>query len=338
MEIPASTSRKRKCVEPQNVDLNSFSIQSHLSSPFDPAVRITPTVVLPHNHVPLHWIAGVPSRFFDRSVEFTELVRPGDVAIVKIEGERQLSAIESLEDGVYALYRLSTQVKLKEVRKLNAQITRSRKDKECKTLDHTQQSADDPWWCSSGTHRYPFSDHENNGLIGTTSLDWGGGVVSYRLSTGDAALHGQHSLTARPSSFEVLDHLRHQYYQTLYLSKTSLAYFSKSALSRARTMFQGEQPCPPLNGLVDFLKTMIVPLQEMDTKYLKSLVHFASEETIDDNSVFRTHEDAYIPRWRSLAFGDRFIQENDTHLKEVLAALRTRESGQNFKSYCCWKY
>lgn len=90
-------------------------------------------------------------------------------------------------------------------------------------------------------------------------------------------------------------------------------------------MIQAEQPCPPLKDLVSFLETMLVPLEKMDRKYRTSLVRFASEETIDNDSDFQIHEDTYVQRWRSSIFGDRFIKESDAHLKEVLAELRTRE-------------
>ena len=131
----------------------------------------------------------------------------------------------------------------------------------------------------------------------------------------------------RQSSTEVLGKLRESYYETLYLSKTSLAYFPKSTLSRTRAYFQEDGPSnpAPVEELYKFLQSMVLPLGTMDHKHRKTLPTFASEERIDDASMLSPEEEVYIQNWRTLAFGDRFVLASCPKLKHVMDQLKTRE-------------
>lgn len=42
---------------------------------------------------------------------------PGNILVAKVDGERQLAAVEKVRDGVYAVFKLSTQLKMRDVRK-----------------------------------------------------------------------------------------------------------------------------------------------------------------------------------------------------------------------------
>lgn len=73
---------------------------------------------------------------------------PGNVIIVKVEGERQLAAVEKVKDGVYTLYKLSTQLKMKDVRKTFAQVKKSRQNSESLrgSVDFTPEILGSEWW------------------------------------------------------------------------------------------------------------------------------------------------------------------------------------------------
>jgi hypothetical protein len=60
-----------------------------------------------------------------------------------------------------------------------------------------------------------------------------------------------------------VDQLRIQYLETLYLSKTSLAYFAKGPLARARTMLLQEK-------LLNFYRESIISTKKLDLKYRDS--------------------------------------------------------------------
>ena len=59
--------------------------------------------------------------------------------------------------------------------------------------------------------------------------------------------------------------IKSQYFKTLYSTKTSLAYFAKSALSRARSEFSVMQPQE--ESLISFLENMILDIEDFSTKY-----------------------------------------------------------------------
>lgn len=73
---------------------------------------------------------------------------PGNVIIVKVEGERQLAAVEKVKDDVYTLYKLSTQLKMKDVRKTFAQVKKSRQNSENLHggMDFTPEILGFEWW------------------------------------------------------------------------------------------------------------------------------------------------------------------------------------------------
>ncbi|KAK2798404.1 hypothetical protein FQN50_008844 [Emmonsiellopsis sp. PD_5] len=78
---------------------------------------------------------------------------------------------------------------------------------------------------------------------------------------------------ATQSSQELLDALRTQYLEALYISKTSVAYFAKGPLSRTRAAFQSvdEQSSLRLSDLTSFYRECILPVKKMDVKYKDSL-------------------------------------------------------------------
>lgn len=273
--------------------------------------------------------------------------------MVKMEGERQLSAIEALEDNAYVIYKLSTQVRLKDVRKLAAQLARLKKDFE--PAEPVGYGED--WWEDVGSMTYPFSepltesmravklDVTNDGmpvndndnvyvpfelferLEADVKMFPLHRMRSYSVDVGGSASPKPILSTIRQSSTEILSKLRESYYETLYLSKTSLAYFPKSTLSRTRAYFQEDDPSnpAPVEELYKFLQSMILPLGTMDHKHRKTLPTFASEERIDDASMLSPEEENYIQNWRTLAFGDRFVPTSCPKLKHVMDQLKTRE-------------
>ena len=133
---------------------------------------------------------------------------------------------------------------------------------------------------------------------------------------------------SQPPIAEILDQVWRQYFDTLYLAKTSLAYFSKSTLSRARATFHDVEVTMSRNRfdqLDEFLRKMVLPLDRVDTKYRKSLVQSVLEYDVDDSTVFGPDEESFIQRWKLLTFGERFIKESDQEFKQHLEKLKIRE-------------
>ena len=71
---------------------------------------------------------------------------------------------------------------------------------------------------------------------------------------------------------EIFTNLRRHYLETLYLSKTPLAYFAKGPLARARSQFLASSSLDPrLYDLADFYRESIIPSKKLDLKYRDSI-------------------------------------------------------------------
>ncbi|KAI4193840.1 MAG: hypothetical protein LQ348_002766 [Seirophora lacunosa] len=79
--------------------------------------------------------------------------------------------------------------------------------------------------------------------------------------------------------------IQRQYMESLYKSKASLAYFAKGPLSRARAAFSNcsDAPLGPRH-LVDYLRTLIIPLNLLDKKYRETLPTIVAEIPMLDMS------------------------------------------------------
>ncbi|KAL1966478.1 hypothetical protein VTN77DRAFT_4400 [Rasamsonia byssochlamydoides] len=71
----------------------------------------------------------------------------------------------------------------------------------------------------------------------------------------------------------LLDSLRTQYLEALYVSKTSVAYFAKGPLTRCRNAFQrpGQDGVATSSELASFYREAILPVKKMDLKYKETL-------------------------------------------------------------------
>lgn len=76
----------------------------------------------------------------------------------------------------------------------------------------------------------------------------------------------------------VLKSLKAQYTEALYRSRASLAYFAKGPLSRVRAAFADNNDANArLISLVDYLRTLIIPISVLDKKYRETLPDLISQ-------------------------------------------------------------
>ncbi|KAF2089007.1 hypothetical protein K490DRAFT_11060, partial [Saccharata proteae CBS 121410] len=84
---------------------------------------------------------------------------------------------------------------------------------------------------------------------------------------------------------QVVETLAGQYLDALYLSKTSLAFFAKGPLSRARAAFVSTQDTSfKLNDLVEFLRSMLLTTASLDKKYREKLPEIVRSLPLGDSS------------------------------------------------------
>lgn len=150
---------------------------------------------------------------------------------------------------------------------------------------------------------------------------------------------------------ELLDGLRDQYLQALYVSKTSLAYFAKGPQTRCRNAFQFTEPDSSKTpvDLVNFYREAILPAKKMDLKYKDTMpttvrdimLSVSDDETqikkrksrkkkkLGKNGLYPDEED-FIRKW----WKDRSLSENgvaietsrEAEMKKHVADLRLRET------------
>ncbi|KIW09890.1 hypothetical protein PV08_11991 [Exophiala spinifera] len=141
------------------------------------------------------------------------------------------------------------------------------------------------------------------------------------------------------------ERLRAQYLEHLYTSKTSLAFYVKGPLSRARAHVRSSQnPSTLLSELMEFYAQSILPAKKLDTKYKDSLPNILAELPLESTESSKKksrkkkqklgkdclwpEEDNYVGRWwrtrdlRSISSsGDR-----QSEIRRELADLRMRET------------
>ncbi|ROW11090.1 hypothetical protein VMCG_00973 [Cytospora schulzeri] len=93
------------------------------------------------------------------------------------------------------------------------------------------------------------------------------------------------------SAEDIFQNIRSQYFEALYHSKGSLAYFAKGPLSRARAAFHLDCDANlEMNDLVEFLKSLVMTTSQIDKKYRGTLPELVNSmkilvESSDDNEA-----------------------------------------------------
>lgn len=156
------------------------------------------------------------------------------------------------------------------------------------------------------------------------------------------------------SSQETLDTFVRQYLDALYKSRTSLAFFAKGPLSRARKAFTASpEDGLSVGDLASFLRSMIIPLNTMDKKYrekIPSLIRALPPGMLSDSEQegpastkkrkskklpklskdgFYTFEDDPCKRWWLMNSSDAKPHQNESVeqlLRRRIGHLRVRET------------
>ncbi|KAI0098653.1 DNA replication regulator SLD3-domain-containing protein [Nemania sp. FL0031] len=81
-----------------------------------------------------------------------------------------------------------------------------------------------------------------------------------------------------PTAEGIFDNIRNQYFEALYHSMGSLAYFAKGPLSRARAAFHLDcDSTLEMSDLVEFLKSLVMTTVQIDKKYRETIPRIQSE-------------------------------------------------------------
>ncbi|KAI1433303.1 DNA replication regulator SLD3-domain-containing protein [Xylaria sp. CBS 124048] len=161
-----------------------------------------------------------------------------------------------------------------------------------------------------------------------------------------------------PNAEGILNSVRDQYFEALYHSMGSLAYFAKGPLSRARAAFQFDCD-PPLEmcDLIEFLKSLVMTTAQIDKKYRETIPKLLSElrHDIQDSDAeskqakgklkkrkpkkmklgkdgLYPNEDSHIRRWRAI-HKPSLQSDSESTMKSIeqgeklqISLLRSRET------------
>jgi len=115
-----------------------------------------------------------------------------------------------------------------------------------------------------------------------------------------------------------------QYLEALYSTKTSLAYFAKSALARARAEFQRMKASWNKESLLSFLQNIILSEDDFNAKYENFLPGIKSDEMEKSMLAITEEERKYLIQkfWRN---GGDENEVNESALQREIQELKIRE-------------
>ena len=265
---------------------------------------LTARSCLPLSYLDLNGIGDqcASTRIFSARNAFLEANLHGDkfdqpllIATSSANDER-LFAIERVDTGLYALCRIGQWVTLKALQKLHSlsqarpplskqpctqHINRGeaewRRSFAVESVSDFQNSLRKKVGGPSGKAvRLCMSVPQQPALLPPTSTIQqaadGNALKNLELKAGAVAKGNEDLQPALPDPAEALATIRAQYQEALYLSRSSLAYFAKGPLSRARAAFSSSHsPSENTSTLAQYLRSSILTLAVMDQKYKDAL-------------------------------------------------------------------
>ncbi|KAF2182215.1 hypothetical protein K469DRAFT_712827 [Zopfia rhizophila CBS 207.26] len=274
----------------------SFVIKPCPESVYDKPSTFMPTHIIDRSQLPLMFLdtspnpSFPPNRLFSAQIDILEQHHDAQnaeagtskVLIARYETNKTFYAIERVQSRVYSLCRLASWLKEKDVADLwdlsNLTIY--------PILSHVEKNGSngEHWWQEAAVKIEPeekpakrvrmsmLRPKDEPAPVETSPADPQPGnsvVENPEMVMNDVPLELS---IEPPSAQQILDALVQQYLDAVYMSKTSLAYFTKGPISRARAAFtSSEEGVPPTYELVSFLRLMLLSHKASEKKYREKL-------------------------------------------------------------------
>jgi hypothetical protein len=288
------------------------------------------------------------------------------VLVVHEETEQRHFLVERVQNRRYALCRLASWFRMDDFVKLEKPCDELRI--QSKRIAREVPQCGGAWWAKASVSVEPpvgcaasvEPPKDATNQVKTVSKATHSPVVGNRVlpDNQDSLKQSAFQVEANPEAGEEaskldadrtqnpLEELTRQYLDALYLSRTSLAYFSKGPMARARAAFCGTTDSSgPVTDLINFLRSAILSSDVMDKKYREHLADLIKEVSPDgtadtkskpskkrkwkakrDKLGFFTIERENAEKWWRVT-NEQMIptQDQDTHLHEYSSRLRNRE-------------
>lgn len=306
---PGGKKRKRDGNTMEDLLKDSFNVKPYPSRAFAKSRTLQPLLLLPRSNLPLSSLdigsSSNPlpqSRLFESHVKILELEeRMGSqpmTLIARLDDDITLYAVEREDRGLYVLCQLGSWVNL-QLLKATAVVSKQGVSKATeRNLGPSMDTVSVPLMTAE-TSKYSKTKRLAIEAIQSMVKRPLTGI----LTESQTAPRGQESIldsqleettlsprteepVAQPTSNEIFETVRNQYFEALYLSKSSLAYFAKGPLSRARAAFHLDYDSTlDMNEYVTFLEGLIMPTTLIDKKYKDGVPGCVSLIDINDHSA-----------------------------------------------------
>ncbi|KAF2842554.1 hypothetical protein M501DRAFT_927613 [Patellaria atrata CBS 101060] len=384
VETTSTRKRKREHACVQDSLSKTFIIEPCLSSIHKTPFTLTSVAILYRSQVPLSFISvqshncpSLPALF----TAYIDALEPSDdvedtsssgvrILVARADIDNRFYAIERIRCATYALCKLATQVTERVISEMlsgDTDITSNLVGPRNVGVETASQ-----WWKRAVMTRIEKSEQPP---AKRPRVSMGQSLIQPIVDTLTHSTPG-YTLTSAPPGVryvqdpsnlmepqlraeQVFENVVSQYLEAIYTSKTSLAYFAKGPLSRARAAFSSDHGSSlsslALPQLTEFLRSITLPLTIMEKKYreklpgmikeLPLLVLSENENAISpvgmkkkkkakkiksDKDGLLPSEDEYVKRWwfsKELTLS--YTQDpssGEQFAKNRLAELRFRET------------
>lgn len=356
---------------PVEIDSRPFAIKPSGDDVFGKITHFTPVCLLQRAHLPLAALdlQGSGSRFFAAHVHTLEALHEngieGHMLVAEQKEQGRLYVVERASKRIYALCRLGGWITKESLSRL-AQVQTKEAPRVAKRRI-TAPVGTSPWWSQAAVDLPPARQqdlgptprllqfqkqtHPPKAVSGIP-VDGASFQATSKISTELAPEHPRSEINpADAAPQDPLEELARFYLDALYISRTSLAYFVKGPLSRARsTIASGPEIPTASSNLVDFLRNSVLPVNVMDKKfkdYLPALIKDLPLVTPSqdekpaksrrkkrfkpkrDKSGLFTNEQEYLEKWwrgEEVPGSMTSPESTDNALRRRTPGLRTRET------------
>lgn len=351
--------------QPRAIDRRPFTIQRDQADVFSQPRIFSPICLLSRAQLPLAYLDTLQdgSRLFAAVIPLLESCHDYDdetnVLIVEEERVGRLFAVERVQSRRYALCQLGLSVKEQDVM-ARATLDVRLEEPSRKRYALPASGGDRPWWMSAsvqlesegGGRARVVGNHPKLCMLNAAGSVPASVATHSSIIQGDlnTPIHDETEPIDATSSIldpmAALEELAKQYMETVYLTRTPLAYFAKGPLARARAAFSAQ----PVE-LVSFLRSSILPASVIGKKFgdviadhVKELPAVEPEASATkpkprkkrkwkskrDKSGLFTDEKSYIEQWwhkdDDMASVSNSAESIDTTLKRRIPTLRSRET------------
>jgi len=309
-------------------------------------------------------VQGLGSRLFAAHVQTLEALHEngieGHIIVAEQKEEGRLYVVERAAKRVYALCRLGQWIAKETVIRL-AQVQPKQATSAAKRRI-TAPASTSPWWSRAAVDlpKEQLQDYKRPASLLQFKVPQQAPKAIPNLPPTEAAqqqrgIHTQQTAQPQTPSTGVADaeaqdpveELARQYLDALYLSRTSLAYFAKGPLSRARSAITGGLDVSTASSnLIDLLRNSILPVNVMDKKFKDNLPALIKDLPLvtpspvksrrkkkfkpkRDKAGLFTNEHEYLEKWwrgEEMPGSMASPENTDTALRRRIPGLRSRET------------